>query len=132
MEICPMPINPVIALQPAITFLPELAARTALARMANVREFSLTAMLNWMIIRNDEAIQQKLAHVDENDLSAYLDGRMSPQDFKLALAAYQDVKDQPPPKRRAKLKVVDQDTNGVTPAAESADGVRQAAPSEAA
>ena len=41
-----MPINPVLALPPAITLQPELAARTALARMANVREFGLTAMLN--------------------------------------------------------------------------------------
>jgi hypothetical protein len=82
-----MPINPVLATAPSITFHPEPATRAALARMANVRELSLQAFLNWMIVGNDAAIQHKLAHVDENDLAAYLDGRMDPRDFKLALSS---------------------------------------------
>ena len=79
-----MPLNAVLATAPSITFHPEPATRAALARMANVKEFSLSAFLNWMIVHYDEGWQAKLAHVDENDLAAYLDGRMSPRDFGLA------------------------------------------------
>jgi hypothetical protein len=107
-EVFQMPLNAVLATAPSITFHPEPATRAALARMANVKEFSLSGFLNWMIVRHDEAWQAKLAHVDENDLAAYLDGRMTPREFGLACHAYGTLKDQPPPKkRRAALKVVE-------------------------
>jgi hypothetical protein len=75
MENCSIPLDPVLATKPAITFIPELAKRAALARLANVREMTLTALLNWMISRNDEITQRILAHVDQHDVAAYLDGR---------------------------------------------------------
>jgi hypothetical protein len=104
-----MAIDAVLATKPAITFVPELATRAALSRLANVKELSVTALLNKLIVNHDAAIQQKLAHVDEADLTAYLDGRMTYRDFGLSMYAYQELKDQPPPKKRraAKLKVVE-------------------------
>jgi hypothetical protein len=104
-----MAIDAVLATKPAITFVPELGTRAALSRLANVKEMSVTALLNYLITKNDEGIQQALAHVDENDLAAYVDGRMTPRDYILAIRTYQDIKDEPPPKKRkaAKLTVVE-------------------------
>jgi hypothetical protein len=86
-----------------------------------------------MIVHYDEGWQAKLAHVDENDLAAYSDGRMSPRDFGLACHAYRSLKDLPPAKKRraAKLTVVEAaadatpdeaaaDTNGTEPATNAA------------
>lgn len=103
-------LDPILATKPAITFIPEIATRAALARLANIKDLTLTALMNELILKADKAAQAVFAEVG-NDADAYLDGQLTSRDYGVACWEYQNLKGRKPQKRRTKFKVVAPDVS---------------------